>query len=322
MLIDKEKNQIRSFDDFKKLAAAKGKDFNENWLQAEYNLSVSVGQNSAAYHRFMSEKDTVTSYVQYQTAGDSKVRKEHDKLDGAIFNLSDKEAMKFWPPNGYGCRCEMIQYNRTPRPDQVMSGSTAMQMMDDENGTFSKSQFAINRGDLKEVFTKKQFYSDIKGLPAKLNDMTFEKYDLPKWNSFKSDLKKISIDKTITEDNVKELFKTVDNEKFMRYKDYFDRKVILSEKTFKSHTKGKYTTDKEIRHQLFPHIKNVINNPDEVWYNSPNKLSGKFQSRYIKFHNDMILVIDCEMTKNGLEILSWYQAKVDESVLRKGLKVK
>lgn len=322
LLIDQEKNQIRSEDDFKKLANDRVANLNQNYLTTEYNLSVAVGQNAAAYQRFLSEKDTVTSFVQYQTAGDSKVRNEHAKLDGKIFNLSDREAMKLWPPNGHGCRCEFIQYNRTPKEGEVTSGKVAQEVMNSDNANWSKSQFNVNRGDLKQVFTKSQFYSDIKGLPKKLNDMTFDKYDLKNWNSFKSDLNPISIDKSITPDNVKELFKKDKSGDFMGYKDYYGRKMVLSQKTFDFHTKGKYTKPSENRHQLFPHIKEVLNNPDEVWYNTQDKLEGKFQSRYLKFYNDMILVIDCEMTNKGLDIKTWYEAKKEDLNLRKGLLVR
>jgi SPP1 gp7 family putative phage head morphogenesis protein len=319
LLFDQDKNEIRSESDFKKLANERTADLNQNYLNTEYNLSVAVGQNSVAYHRFLSEKDTVTSFVQYQSAGDSKVRDEHKKLDGKIFNLSDGEAMKLFPPNGYGCRCEMVQYNRTPKEGEVTSGKLAQEVLDSENASWSKSQFNINRGDLKQVFTKSQFYSDIKGLPKKLNDMTFDKYDLQKWESFKSDLNPISIDKSITPDNVKELFKKDKSGAFMGFKDYYGRKMVLSEKTFDFHTKGKYVKDNENRHQLFPHIKDVLNKPDEVWYNTQDKLDGKFQSRYLKFYSDKILVIDCEMTPKGLEVKTWYEAKKEDLNLRKGL---
>ncbi|MCC9072464.1 DUF935 family protein [Flavobacterium sp. F-65] len=322
LLIDQEKNQIRSEADFKKLANEKIKDLNQNYLTTEYNLSVAVGQNSAAYQRFLSEKDTVTSYVQYQTAGDSKVRNEHAKLDGKIFNLSDREAMKLFPPNGPGCRCEFIQYNRTPQAGEVMSGKVAQEMLDAENANWSKSQFNLNRGDLKEVFTKSQFYSDIKGLPKKLNDMTFDKYDLPKWSEFKSDLNTISLDESITTENVKELFKKDKSGAFMGFKDYYGRKMVLAEKNFEFHTKGKYIKPNENRHQLFPHIKDILNQPDEVWYNTQDKLDGKFQSRYLKFYNDKIIVIDCEMSNKGLEVKTWYEAKKEDLNLRKGLLIR
>ena len=319
LLIDQEKNQIRSEADFKKLANERLADLNDNYLTTEYNLSVAVGQNSAAYLRFLSEKDTVTSFVQYQTAGDSKVRSEHAKLDGKIFNLSDGEAMKLFPPNGYGCRCEMVQYNRTPKAGEVVSGKVAQEVLNADNANWSKSQFNINRGDLKQVFTKSQFYSDNKGLPKKLNEMTFDKYDLKKWESFKSDLNPIQIDKSITTENVKELFKKDKTGAFMGFKDYYGRKMILTQKNFDFHTKGKYVKGTENRHQLFPHIKEVLNNPDEVWYNTQDKLDGKFQSRYLKFYNDMVLVIDCEINAKGLEVKTWYEAKKEDLNLRKGL---
>lgn len=320
LLIDKEKNAIRSYPEFEKLASEKTKDFNKNWLESEYNLSIAVGQNTAQYHRFIAEKDDFP-FVEYQTAGDSKVRSQHAKLEGKIFNLSDKEAMKLWPPNGHGCRCEFLQTNKKPK--EVTSGAVGQELMQAADPKWKNSQFEINRADLKQVFTKKQFYSDIKGLPEKLNEMTFDKYDLPKWESFKSDLNPIELDKTITADNVKELFKKEKDSKFMGFKDYFGRKMILTESNFNKHIKGFYLNKEENRHQLFPHLNDLISNPDEVWYNSPGKkIYNKFQSRYIKFYGDMVLIADCEMTKGGLQINTWYQAKKEDLNLRKGLLIR
>lgn len=319
LIIDQEKNEIRSFEDFEKLATKETTNFNKEWLQSEYNLSIAVGQNTAAYHRFMAEKDDFP-FVEYQTAGDSKVRSQHAKLEGKIFSLSDKEAMTLWPPNGYGCRCEMLQTNK--RPKEVTSGQAAQELMQQADPKWKNSQFEINRADLKQVFTKSQFYSDIKGLPNKLNEMTFDKYDLKKWQSFKQDLSPIKLDTSITPDNVKELFKKDKLGDFMAFKDYYGRQLGITEKNFDFHTKGKYVKPNENRHQLFPHIKEVLNNPDEVWYNTKDKLDGKFQSRYLKFYNDMILVIDCEMSAKGQVIKTWYEAKKEDLNLRKGLLIR
>lgn len=324
LLLDKEKNQIRLFDDFKKLAQKKVlDDFNDNWLRTEYNLSVAVGQTSAQYIRAIEGKDRF-SWVEYKTIGDRNVRASHKKLDGIYFNLNDKEAMKLWAPNGYGCRCEMVRSNRSNPPAHLkMSGEQAQAIFSADDDKWATGQFNINRGDLKEVFTKKQFYSNAKGLPEKINNMTFDKYGLQKYHDFKQGLNPIKIDKSITAGNVGELFKKVADEDFMRFTDYFGRKMILKEKSFKIHTTDKYTTKAENRHQLFPHIKDVLNNPDEVWYNQPNKIQGKFQSRYIKFYNDVMLVVDCDFDKKqGLNVLTWYKGKVKDSELRKGLKIK
>ncbi len=319
LLIDKEKNNIRSFADFEKLAREKTSSFNKEWLQTEYNLSISVGQNSAAFHRFMAEKDDFP-FVEYQTIGDENVRSTHALLNGKVFNLNDSEALKLWPPNGYGCRCEMLQTNKKPK--NIMNGKAAQTMLDGDSGAWSKSQFNINRGDLKQVFTKKQFYSDTKGLPKKLNDMTFDKYELNEWKSFKSNLNPVKLDVSITADNVSELFKKDKAGNFMGFKDYLGRKLLVTEKNFKKHTKGFYVNKQESRHQLFPHIKEILSNPNEVWYNTQDKLDGKFQSRYIKFYNDVMIIIDCEQTGKGLEVKTWYKAKKEDLHLRKGLLIR
>lgn len=323
LLIDKEKLQIRSFEDYKKLALKEVSEFNEEWLLAEYNLSISVGQNSAAYQRFMAEKDDF-QYVQYQTAGDSNVRSAHAKLDGLIVNLDDKKAMKLFPPNGYGCRCEMIQLPSKPNKEDVTNGDDAMDLMSRIDPKWRKSQFEINRGDLKQVFTNEQFYADTKGMSKKINDMTFDKYGLLPYDEFKKGLKPIKLDDTITENNVNELFKTngktKGNKNFMGFEDYFGRKLILQKGTFDTHIDQHYTNDSEKRPQLFPHIKDVISNPDEVWL-TREKTKNNQTLRYIKYYKDKAFVVLGEMNNNHFEIKTWFEMK-DEKKTRNGLLVK
>ncbi len=322
LIIDRETNKIRSFSDFKELCEKEVEQFNTNWLRTEYNLTIATAQTSAQYIRFMKEKDTVTSFVKYQTAGDSRVRSSHKVLHGKVFNLSDKEAMDLFPPNGYGCRCEFIQHIGSKT--NLMKGKDAKKLLTKSDANYAGSQFEINRGDLKQVFTKKQFYADIKELPEKLNKMTFDKYDLKPYKKFKDTLKNLKIDNTITKDNVAGLFKSIkDNPTKMGFKDYLGREMVLDKKVFDAHTTGKYLKQSEIRHKLFPHIKDILENPDEVWHFDYFGDSKVFQTRYIKFYKDRIVVIDCELDdKHGLSIKTWYNSKISEELLRKGLKIK
>ncbi|RKE81999.1 DUF935 family protein [Chryseobacterium sp. AG363] len=315
LLTDGE-NGIREYGEFEKLCLEKTDDLNTAYLQTEYNLSVAVGQNSAAYVRFMAEKDTVTHLVQYQTVGDENVREAHAILDGKIFDLNDKEAMKLWPPNGFGCRCEMLQYIGSGK---AISGKTATELIYSRDVNYKNSQFEINRGDLKQVFTKKQFYSDNKGLPADLNAMTYDKYGLKKWSDLKADLKPLVLDKTITADNAKELFKKEKDSDYMGFSDYLNRKMILQEKTFNSNTSGKAL--KEDKHQVFPHLKDILNSPDEVWMNGLDK--SKFTSNYVKFYQDRAVVVKVNLNDQmeGLEITDWYNLNNDAKQ-RTGIKIK
>lgn len=228
--------------------------------------------------------------------------------------------MDLFPPNGYGCRCEMVQYLGDKKAEK---GSDLKARMYQSDPKYKDSQFEINRGDLKQVFTKKQFYSDIKRMPEKLNQMTFEKYGLPKWEDIKDKLKPISLDKTITGDNVKDLFKPYKDKDYMGFEDYLGRKMTLNKKVFDKHTVGKYLNDNELRHQIFPLVEDVLKNPDEVWHYDKKDNGQTFQSRYIKFYKDKVIIIECEFDHlHGLKINTWYSMKDEEKNIRKGLKIK
>ena len=316
LLIDKDKHQIRSFDDFKAEALKVTQNFNETWLRTEYNLAVATGQNAAAYARFMSEREQIP-YVQYQTAGDSRVREEHQLLDGKIFNLNDKEAMRLWPPNGYGCRCEMLQYVGDVK-GKVSKGKDWVGKMPE---SFFKG-FDFNRGDLKQVFTRKQFYTKDGKLLTELNQLDYKAYGLKDFKDIAKTKAPLKLDKTITKDNVKELFKKsgdVKGKAFMGFKDYLNRHIKLFKDVFETHTKGKYLEPKENRHQLFALVPDIIAKPDEVWMQNIGP-KNKWQIRYVKFFKDEMIVIDTHFNLiTGLELKTWYKSKVKDNIIRKGL---
>ena len=54
-------------------------------------------------------------YVQYRTAGDSRVRASHAALDRTVFRQDDPDWPKYAPPNGFNCRCSIV----TLRESQV-----------------------------------------------------------------------------------------------------------------------------------------------------------------------------------------------------------
>lgn len=328
LLIDYETKEIRDFASFRVECDRVMEKYNKHWLEAEYNLSIAVGQNSAQYLRFMAEKDTITPLVKYQTVGDASVRDAHKALNGKIFSLNDKEAMDLFPPNGYGCRCEMVQYLGNRKAEK---GKDLKDLMYRHDGKFKNSQFEINRGDLKQVFTKKQFYSDIKGLPEKINQMTFDKYlgfdgnrILKDWNDIKGTIEPIKLDKTITGDNIKELFKPLENsKKKMGFEDYLGRKIIMHKKTFGRHTTGIYLSNEEQRHLLFPHIEDILKNPSEVWLSTHDKKG--FQTNYIKHYGDMSVLVSTTLDEEnmGVQIETWFKIDYDKPLeRRKGLLIR
>lgn len=300
LLIDKDKLKILSYNDFKEKAKPLLKQINDKWLKTEYNHAWAVAQNASAFQKHWSEKDSVTKFLQYQTIGDSNVRTTHQLLDGKVFKIEDPEARRLYPPNDWGCRCEMIQY--LGGGSNVMSGKDAQALIG------ADKSFLVNRGEAKQVFEANQFYlkNSAKDFGNKINNLTYKSFKQNDYSKLKSDRTDLKLDKSITPNNVKDLFKKDKSGNFMPFKDYLNRRMILKESTFKSHTKGKYINNDELRHQLFPHVKDVLNKPDEVYMRSNH---DKPQFRYIKMYKDRMLVIETNVNDSNVEIKTWYSAK-------------
>jgi len=105
-LIDGKK--IRSFSEFKKEATKIFNEYNVNYLSAEYNSAIAQSQSASQWQRI--EKDAeILPYLQYQTVGDGRVRPEHAQLDKITKRVGDPFWDKYMPPNGWNCRCDVIQ---------------------------------------------------------------------------------------------------------------------------------------------------------------------------------------------------------------------
>jgi len=252
------------------------------------------------------------------------VRDEHASIDGRVFKFDDKEARRLWPPNGYKCRCEAIQFVGKPG-NLAMSGKDALPVVFTNKKQLE--QFGFNRADAGVVFNQNQMYlgtlKDTEGTTSvgkPINNYSFADYGLKKFSELRATLEGLKLDKTITPDNVKELFvnnAATNDYKAMGFEDYLKRKLILKEDTFKNHTTGKYIKETENRHQLFAHLEDILKNPSEVYMRD---VKGG-QLRYIKFYNDERIAIDTTITTDALEIETWYFNKINEDI-RQGLWIK
>jgi SPP1 gp7 family putative phage head morphogenesis protein len=107
LLLD-ENGKVRPFASFKKEAEKVGTIFNQNWLQTEYQHAIAA--SSAASKWVDIEKQSkALPLLQYDTAGDNKVRPEHAALDGVTRPINDSFWSSYYPPNGWNCRCTVRQ---------------------------------------------------------------------------------------------------------------------------------------------------------------------------------------------------------------------
>lgn len=92
--------------------------YNSNYLRAEYNFVQSSAEMAAKWERFSEDGDRYN--LQYRTANDDKVRPEHAALNGVTLPPSDPFWEEYYPPNGWNCRCTVVQVRKSKYPATPM----------------------------------------------------------------------------------------------------------------------------------------------------------------------------------------------------------
>lgn len=135
-LLDENGNR-KSFEQFYNDVQKIDKTYNQNYLHAEYNFVHASAEMAAKWEQYAEDGDRYN--LQYRTAGDDKVRPEHAALNGVTLPMSDPFWETYYPPNGWNCRCTVVQvrkskYPETPRDEAMARGEEALQS--DTKGIF------------------------------------------------------------------------------------------------------------------------------------------------------------------------------------------
>ena len=111
--------------------------YNRNYLHSEYNYVHASADMAAKWEQFMEDGDRYL--LQYRTAHDDRVRPEHAELEGVTLPMDDSFWADYYPPNGWNCRCTVVQvrrgkYETTPHDEAMTRGEIALQR--DTRGIF------------------------------------------------------------------------------------------------------------------------------------------------------------------------------------------
>jgi SPP1 gp7 family putative phage head morphogenesis protein len=140
---------ISSFGDFKKKAVNIFDTYNKNYLTAEYNSAIAQSRSVSQWMDIEAESE-VLPYLKYRTAGDGRVRPEHAELDGITKLVGDSFWNLYYPPNGWNCRCGVIQLDEGDVTDtKGFKGDSVPDI------------FRFNAGKERIVFSPKHPYFDI-----------------------------------------------------------------------------------------------------------------------------------------------------------------
>lgn len=115
-LIYTSNGDLRPFNEFLKDVRKVNATYNVHYLNAEYNHAVASSQMAANWQGYM-ENIAVAPWLKYQTAGDERVREEHRGLDGTVKRKDDPFWKTWYPPNGWNCRCDVVELVDAPEGD-------------------------------------------------------------------------------------------------------------------------------------------------------------------------------------------------------------
>ncbi len=96
-----------SFSAFKDAAKPIVSEYQQH-LRTEYETAIGGAQMASKWVDFQ-QGATDMPFLQYETAGDQRVRESHRLLDGVVKKIEDSFWKQYYPPNGWNCRCTVIQ---------------------------------------------------------------------------------------------------------------------------------------------------------------------------------------------------------------------
>lgn len=143
-----EKGNRKPFNQFLNDVQKIDDTYNKAYLNAEYNHAQASAEMAAKWEGY--EEDGDEYYLQYRTAGDDKVRPEHAALNGVTLPMSDPFWDEYFPPNGWNCRCTVVQvlkekYPATDRTEAFRRGREAL-------AKDTKGIFHFNPGKQEKTF--------------------------------------------------------------------------------------------------------------------------------------------------------------------------
>jgi len=171
MLFD-DAGKLKPWNKFRDDILTIHKDYNINYLNAEYNFAISSSEQGAKWKEFEKNKDRY--YLQYRTAGDKRVRQSHKLMNKITLPMSDPFWDNYFPPNGWHCRCNVVQvlkskYQPSDSAESMAIGNESFTIRNKEGqinqkATQRQAIFKFNPGKQGITFPKNHPYYDYQNI--------------------------------------------------------------------------------------------------------------------------------------------------------------
>lgn len=140
-LLDEEGNR-KPFNQFLNDVQKVYDAYNVQYLRTEYNFAQASALMAARWKQFEQEGDRY--YLQYRTVGDKRVRRTHRMLHNITLPIESPFWDKYFPPNGWNCRCTVVQVRKDKYP--VSNEQEAMNLGSQATAGKYQEMFMFNPG--------------------------------------------------------------------------------------------------------------------------------------------------------------------------------
>lgn len=302
LLTDNDGNK-RSFQDFKDEVLKIHQKYNLQYLKTEYNNAVRTAQAAGKWKKFEAQKDLFD--LQYDTAGDNKVRKDHAKLDGITLPVDHPFWDTYTPPLDFGCRCNQRQVAKGTRitPEKDLKGLPK-----------PPKAFRFNPGKQGIIYSNKHPYIENLATGNKAELKAVKDYGLKEARAIYSRGKGLAkpLANFDTKDAALTWFTKKATEGILSLKARMFGQTIKT--TLNDTTYAKITREgtKQNRWAWVNRIPNILLNANEVYLldalgNSKTKIY-----RFIKYYKDKILITNVEAKGENFKVIEAYEASLTQ----------
>ena len=276
---------------------------NITYLKTERNSAIASAQMAEKWHGLQA-----FPALEYRTMEDNRVRPEHAILDNLVLATDDPRWNTIYPPNGWNCRCLVLP----AAGDAVLAG--------DDHATNAVKAADIQPYFKRNVGKQRLIYAGDHPYIEKIGESKLHELDAEKNYGLRSGEKIYATDElpTFAPDTDKGFALGWWKEQAGSLNADFELKSVdnLSvnfDVEFRRHV---LDDNRDNRSRFLKELKEVLQNPDEVW---SNRLKGTVTNIYLKYFEDapLALIVDADKT---VRAATFYEVKKNGKINYKALK--
>lgn len=108
LLLNNAKGGMKTFEEYYRAVQQIDETYNKIYLRSEYENAVASAQMASKWDEIVADADTLP-YLQYDAVMDERTRLTHREMHGIVLRWDDDFWQTYYPPNDWGCRCDVRQ---------------------------------------------------------------------------------------------------------------------------------------------------------------------------------------------------------------------